>query len=107
MNPGALRERIRIEIETRSSDGMGGGGSSWNTLTTVWAKVEPLRGEERLQANQLQERITYRIIMRYRDDINARMRVLWGNKVLNIHSVFNADMHRRYLTLEASEGGSQ
>jgi len=103
---GQLRERITIQQEVRSSDGMGGGGVTWNDVDTVWAKVSPLRGVERTQANQQQGEVMYRITMRYRTDIKTDMRIAWGSVMFNITSVYSPDMRSRFLTLDVTEGAA-
>ena len=71
-----MRERVTIQSETRNPDAAGGALVSWSALPhapTAWARVEPLLGHEALQAMQLKAPISYRVTMRWRDDITAAM----------------------------------
>jgi SPP1 family predicted phage head-tail adaptor len=104
---GSLRERVTLQSETRNPDAAGGAVVSWSALAhapTVWARVEPLLGREALQAMQLKAPVSYRVTMRWRDDITAAMRLVWGARVLNIRSIINPDERRRYIEILCEEG---
>ena len=104
---GSLRERVTIQSETRTADAAGGAVVTWSALPhapMVWARVEPLLGREALQAMQLKAPVSYRVTMRWRDDITAAMRLVWGARVLNIRSIINPDERRRYIELMCEEG---
>lgn len=104
---GAMRERITLQSATRTLDAGGGAVVSWTPLAFaahVWARIEPLSGGEALQAMRLQARVTHRVRLRWRDDVTAAMRLVWGTRVLNIRAVINPDERRRYLELLCEEG---
>ena len=106
---GAMRERVRIERESRTPDAGGGAQASWTPLghaPTVWARVEPIAGTELVQAMRLQARVTHRVTMRWRGDVTAAMRLVWGARSLNIRAVTNPDERRRYLELLCEEGAA-
>ena len=73
--PGALRHTILIERETITSDGLGGGTKAWTTHKTLKAKIQPLRGNERLQAMRLEATISHKITIRFVTDIKPSDRV--------------------------------
>ncbi|MGD9538546.1 MAG: phage head closure protein [Alphaproteobacteria bacterium] len=107
--PGSLRERVRLEREVRTADTGGGAQTSWAPLDhapTVWARVEPLTGQELVQAMRLQARLTHKVTMRWRDDVTAAMRLVWGTRILNVRAVLNPDERRRYLELYCEEGAA-
>ncbi len=99
-----MRERVSIEAEINSDDGMGGSVHDHEVVAEVWAKVMPAKGGEKLFAGQVQDSLTYLVTIRYRDDVTAANRLVWQDKPLNIRAVVNNDMHNRYLTLECVEG---
>ena len=106
---GTLRERVCIEREVRTADAGGGTLVNWTPLghaPTVWARIEPLSGHELVQAMRLQARLTHKVTMRWRGDVTAAMRLVWGTRALNIRAVTNPDERRRYLELYCEEGAA-
>ncbi|MEM7619807.1 MAG: phage head closure protein [Pseudomonadota bacterium] len=97
MNVGQLRRRLDIEQLNRVSDGAGGYATSWVNVDTVWAKVEPKIGRERLIAEQVSSRTNYDIVIRYRSDITAEMRFRDGTQVFHILSFFDENDQKSYL----------
>lgn len=106
MQPGRLRQQVAIQARTRTSDGQGGATDSWVTLTagTVWAAIEPASGAEVFAAHQLQQRVTHKVTLRYREEITTAHRLLYGSRVLNIRSVLNPEERQRYLVVMVEEG---
>lgn len=104
MTAGQLRERITIQQAVETPDGGGGSSVVWTDLATLWAEVRPLSGRERLQAQQIEASVDYRVTIRYRSDVDAGMRVVWGALTMNIRAVYNEDRKRKYLTLDAESG---
>lgn len=95
---GPMRERVTIQQSSVPVDDlMGGGDKVWSaiaTTPTVWARIAPLRGDERMAALQLQSSVTLEVTLRYRNDLTTAMRLLWGSVVLNIRAVLHDEKHR-------------
>lgn len=103
---GAFRERVTIQSQVSASDGAGGGTLTWSALAinpTVWARVAPLRGDERLRAAQLQSNLSHEVLMRRRTDVTTAMRLIWGSITLNIREI-SQDPMKRYTTLRCEQG---
>ena len=81
MNSGSLRERLTFQTKTEATDGMGAGGTAtWaDTLTGVPASVWPIKGTEVIDSLKLEQRIDYRVRVRYQSEINSAMRIKWTN----------------------------
>lgn len=106
MKIGPLRERVTIQSGAAADDSMGGGPVTWSSIATtpdVWAGIRPIRGDERLAALQLQAAVTHEVTMRYRTDVTAANRLLWGLVPLNIRAVLH-DPKRRFTTLMVEQG---
>ena len=104
---GELRHRLTIQAENPSADAAGGQADPWAspvTVATVWGRVEPLTGGERLRAMQLEDRVTHRVTIRYRDAITAKQRLVFGQRVFNIRAVLNLGERSRWLELLCEEG---
>lgn len=101
---GNMRQRIRIEQPVVVPDGLGGGTRSWQTLTTVWAEIHTLSGDERFDAGKLASTVTHRITLRWRNDITPEMRVVFGTRIFAIRAVLERDGKRRSVELVTEEG---
>ena len=104
---GRLRRRLTIEAANPTDDGHGGQSDPWAspvTVATVWARIEPLRGREALEAGRLEARHSHRVTIRYRDDVVAGQRARIGARIFNIRSVANRGDRDRWLELICVEG---
>lgn len=107
MTTGQLRERVTIQQQTTVADTQGGRAVTWDTLATVWARVESLSAREQLQAQSLGSRLAYRATIRQRGDVTPTMRLSWtpyggSAKTLEIHGVTQSE-RRDYVTLDCGE----
>jgi SPP1 family predicted phage head-tail adaptor len=65
LSPGKLRHRVTIQRPTEVRDtAYGDVDLQWVDIATVWASVEPLSGQERIDAAQVAGQVTHRVIMR-------------------------------------------
>jgi SPP1 family predicted phage head-tail adaptor len=98
-----MKFRVTIQSETQSSDGQGGFTSSWVDGDTVWASIEPLKGWERMQAQQMQTPVTHKLVMRYRSDVTTETRLKYGSRLFQVKEVINQDENSRFLIIKAIE----
>lgn len=101
---GTYRQRLVVQQEHPVADTGGGNVMGWTTLKTVWAYVEPMRGQEKLLSGASTGTVTYRITMRYDSAITSAMRLLLGSRVFNIRSVLNEKERNHTLIIFAEEG---
>lgn len=104
---GDLRERLTIQQRTSTPDGQGGRDVEWSTLATVWAKVEPLSGTERVQAGAETAVVSHRVTVRYRSDFDASYRIVWRRRVLEITALVSPDARREWLVVDCAQAGIQ
>jgi SPP1 family predicted phage head-tail adaptor len=106
MRNGKLRHRVTVERKVRVRDEETGGWSeAWVEEARLWASIEPLSAREFIAAQASQSEVTARIVIRYRPDIDATMRILHRGRVYNIHGVLpDTKSGLEYLTLPVSEG---
>jgi len=98
MRAGRLRHRVGIQSQTTSLDVYGEDTGSWVTGATVWASVEPISGNERIQSNAMEATTTHRVRMRGGATVTTDNRLLFGSRVLEIESI--ADMGERGISKE-------
>jgi SPP1 family predicted phage head-tail adaptor len=105
MNPGDLRQRIRIEKkhEPVAQGSFGEQSPAWDLVAEVWASPEAMRGQEYLESRRLQADVDWRIRIRYREGITPAMRVVYGEKVFNIISVIDVKERHREMQLMCKE----
>lgn len=87
MQSGRLRHRLAILQPTKSRNEVGEEITTWSTLATVWGRLEALRGEEQLQAKQLQAEILARAVIRYRTGVTTEMRIQYDATDYDIDAV--------------------
>lgn len=110
-DPGELRHYVEVQRPKASAipDATGerrlDRDEDWETVTTRWAKVEPLSGRETWLAQQAQSDTTHTISLRYLAGLSARWRVKWKARRFNVTSVLNPGEqgHTTYMELMAVE----
>lgn len=102
---GRLRHRVQIQQQTTMLTSFGEQETVWTMVAEVWAAIEPVSAREFVAASQLQSQVSARIVIRYRDDVRASMRVLHKSKIYVVEGVLSdKDSGIEYLTLPVSEG---
>lgn len=100
---GALRHRIVIEGPVDADDDAGGVTRAYAPRETVWASIETIAANAAWDDNRPGARLTHRIQIRWRADIDTAMRFRLGARVFWIRSVADADAHRRRLSVMVEE----
>lgn len=102
---GRLRHRVTIQTRSQSVNEYGEPSNSWSELDQVWAAIEPINGDERveMQSSARQGHTSHRVTVRYLANVDATDRVLFGSRVLEIVSVLNFDEKDEFLTLLCRE----
>jgi SPP1 family predicted phage head-tail adaptor len=109
MRAGELRHRIAFQKRNASLDAFGGQLSTWSTIATVWADIRPMSGRELLAAQAINIDISHTVEIRYQLQFAgpkavAAMRILYGDRIFNIHSSIDPDERHKTLELGCSEG---
>lgn len=98
-----LQQRIAVQTPEASEE------ITWLDRFTVWAAVEPVRGNEALSGNQLLATMDTRIILRWSpsiDVIDATWRVSHDGILYNIVQVVRRDLARREIEVMAKSGAN-
>lgn len=108
LNSGKLRHRVVIQypLESQNQD-TGAIDVVWTDVATVWSSIEPVSAREFIAAQSEGSKVSTRITMRYRPDIDAKMRLYHAAKgqYYNIEGVLaDKESGLEYLTLPCSEG---
>lgn len=100
---GALRHRLTIETPVDVDDGAGGVTRNYAAIDEVWASIETIAANAAWSDNRTGARLTHRIQLRWRADIDTGMRFLFGARIFWVRSVADADAHRRRLSVMVEE----
>jgi SPP1 family predicted phage head-tail adaptor len=102
-DPGWLRHRVSIEAAAATPDTAGGATVAWSELMTLWARVDPAGGEERVVADHLSGIVTHLVTIRWRDDVTGGLRIAYRGRRFRILAVHDPDETRRYLVAKVEE----
>lgn len=101
---GTLRQRVTLQRPETTGSGLGERSVAWVDVATVWANFTPLSVREFIASQQTQSQLSARVVIRYRDDVDATMRLAYRGKVYDIAGVMaDPDSGREYLTFPVSE----
>lgn len=103
-DPGKMDRRITIRTEGAPVPD-GGGGWTPGTPTTVdtWAYVEPLAGDEQLQAMQTGMVRPHRFKIPYRPEMAATKSIVYRGRTFDVKSVVDTDEQHEELVILADE----
>jgi SPP1 family predicted phage head-tail adaptor len=106
MQNGKLRHRVSLQRLTHTQNTTTGEMvATWAEVAKVQASIEPLSAREFVAASANQSAVAARIVMRYRDDVTAKMRIVYRGKVYNIEGVLpDTKSGIEYMTLPVSYG---
>ncbi|BEN55254.1 phage head closure protein [Serratia marcescens] len=106
MQAGKLRHRITLQKPVKVQDTTSGEMiDTWQDVSNLWAEVSPLSAREFVAAQAMQNAVTTRIKIRYRQDIEPKYRILFLGKIFNIEGILSDPKSGlEYLTLPCSEG---
>jgi len=88
MQAGKLDRRITIQSQSASQDGAGESVPTWAPLCTVWAHTASLRGKEPFQGQEFNAQMTTVFTIRWRDDVDVTMRVIFDGDTYDVFSVY-------------------
>lgn len=104
---GELDQRVAIQVASATSDGAGGSRKSWATVTTIWAKVEPMNGGEAFAQGVERATQFYRVTIRRRGGVSQKNRLLWKGVALNIRTCADMDGRNADLTMMVESGAGE
>lgn len=107
INAGQLQERVTLLTTAASvadSDGYGFLPGGPDTEQQLWARVRPLRTDEKLRLGQIANAEAYEITIRMLKGVSAKQRIRWKGQDMNITGV-TPDENREYLLLTCLNSG--
>ncbi|MCX8998464.1 phage head closure protein [Rhizobiaceae bacterium BDR2-2] len=105
LDPGQMTARLDLQRPVSSPDGQGGAAVSFETVASLWARIEPVSHAPTEAASQRGFTLTHRIWIARRDGIEAGMRFVKGGRGFAIRAFRDPDETRRYLVCHCEEEG--
>ncbi|HMQ57595.1 MAG TPA: phage head closure protein [Rhizobiaceae bacterium] len=105
LDPGRLRDELRLEAPVDTPDGLGGATRSWVEVRSLFGFVEPVSASAPIRGDGPDPVVTHRIFVRRAADIDGTMRLRKGDRIFSIFTVSDPDESGRYLLIEAEEAG--
>ncbi|MDE2337571.1 MAG: phage head closure protein [Alphaproteobacteria bacterium] len=103
---GDMTYRVTIEEAVLTPAGGGGFTAAWQAVATdpqVYASIAPVQSGAALKFGQVEAETTHKIVLRYRTDVTAGMRLVDENGVAYlITAARDRDGRRAYLDVSAS-----
>ncbi len=99
-----LQQRVKFQSLSRTSDGQGGWIETWTDFAEVWAKVKPVSAKERYFSQRIEENISHQITIRWRNDLNTEMRILYESRIFQLHGIRDEDERHWFTLIDAEEG---
>ena len=103
MRAGMLRHKVVIQQNIPTRDSYGAEVEVWTDYAVVWASIEPARGREFWESQQVNAEVTGKIRIRYLAGVTPMMRVKHGSRIFEIISVINPEERNRELQLMVKE----
>ena len=100
---GTRRRRFVLERPIEQPDGFGGVLRRYVAGPTLWGAISTLGAVERVQGGRADARITHRITVRRRADLDPTARLSAGPRRFAIRSVADPDERGRDLVCEVEE----
>lgn len=101
-----LRQRIKFQTLTLTADGQGGSVEAWADIATtpsVWAEVVPTKASEQYFAQSIRPVGTHKIIIRWRSDLDPKMRIVFGARVFQIKGIRAENEEHWFTLIDADE----
>jgi SPP1 family predicted phage head-tail adaptor len=102
MGAGGLDRRLTLEAPAETDDGAGGVTRSYETVTTLWAQVTPMRARSDIASDSLAALVTHRVVVRAPRMLTTLNRFRDGTRIFRIVA-FHESADRRFLEIDAEE----
>ncbi len=102
---GKMRHRVELRRPARVSDGALGQVRSDQVVAALWARVEKAGGREVFRYQHLEQEITHKVTIRYREGVEQGQYLRFDGRDLYILVVTDPTELKEFLELVCREGG--
>lgn len=99
-----LRHRITLQSRSGANDGFGQETLTWTDVLSCFASIDPAPRPQQVAGEAEVSSRTHVVMIRYRPNITARMRAIYGSRIFEITSVIDLEERHFWLQLDCTEG---
>ena len=88
---GLLRHQLELQRKTRSRNASGGWTKTSTTIATVWGSMEPVSGNELVEAKKQGWDVTHKARIRHYEGLTPEWRIVFDSRDFEIVSVLNIE----------------
>jgi len=99
----SMHQKITCRRQVYTPASAGEQTQTWQDIATVWADVVAQSGNGAVTARQNHIAATYKISVRYQDQLLAARNILWQGQAYRVVSLLNPDNRKRILVFEVVE----
>lgn len=96
-----LKHRITLQVLETAANDNGFELETWTDFKDLWAAITNLNGREYFAAAAVQAENTVKFTIRYTDEIDATMRIIFKEKQYNITSIDNIKYANKFIEIKA------
>jgi SPP1 family predicted phage head-tail adaptor len=100
---GTLNQRADVMARAVTSDGAGGIGDDWTTVTSIWVRIDPQAGGDVFGPDADEARIRHKLAARRNAELQAGRRLAVAARTFRIHAVLDAGAPDPFVTLICEE----
>ncbi len=104
MRIGALNRRITLQRRVETPSGTGGMDIAWEDIGQAWAHIKHQSGAEVNRSDVPASAVKASIRVRFREDLDATCRVVYGAGIYDIKAVIEDLVGREYVDLVCERG---
>ena len=105
MQAGKLRNFVTIQQPVKVASDIGSVETTWEEIANVYAGIEQMKAFDQAQASVVFPGADYTITMRYRNDLDTTMRIVYRDQVFSILGPpNNVDLRNREIVLTCQSG---
>ena len=99
-----MNDRVTFQRPVVVRSTTGSETTTWADHVTVWATVKDVSGDQRFLADETRNSVETKILVKYRQDITERMRVLYRGRVMDILAIVEPSARMDYLDIRCRRG---
>ena len=92
-----LRHRLTIEDRVDIANNAGGVVRQWRPRFQIWGAIETIDAAQYWEAAQTGQRLTHRVTIRFRNDIDTTQRFKKDQSIFDIRGIRDPDGRKRRL----------
>jgi len=101
MNAGRMDRRITLQRKSSSQDSFGQPIETWADISTVWAEVVPVSGNERFVSQQVIAEADTLFKIRYMSGLTPLDRVVYDGRTYDVKGVIEIGRRREGMQIAA------